>query len=137
MTVSDSISGTVIQKDLYLDRIEVGATVRLNNIFFDFDKTTLRPESITELNKVADFLKSNPTVKVEISGHTDSKGSNSYNINLSDGRAASVRTYLLENWVEPARVDSKGYGEEIPVATNDTDEGRQKNRRVEFTILER
>ena len=130
-------SDTIIQKDLYLDRIEIGTTVRLNNIFFDFDKTTLRPESITELNLVVDFLKSNPSVKVEIAGHTDSKGSNNYNINLSDGRAGSVRSYLLENWIEPERVTSKGYGEEVPVETNETDEGRQKNRRVEFTVTER
>ena len=130
-------SDTIIQKDLYLDRIKVGTTVRLDNIFFDFDKTDLRPESITELNKVVEFLKTNPTVKVEIAGHTDSKGSDQYNINLSDGRASSVRSYLLEHWIDEARVSSKGYGEEVPVESNETDEGRQKNRRVEFTILER
>ena len=130
-------SDTIIQKDLYLDKIEIGTTVRLNNIFFDFDKTTLRPESITELNMVLDFLKTNPTVKIEISGHTDNKGSDQYNIDLSDGRAGAVRSYLLENWIEPERVSSQGYGENQPVASNDTDEGRQKNRRVEFTILER
>ena len=130
-------SDTVIQKDIYLDRIKVGTTVRLDNIFFDFDKTTLRPESITELDKVVDFLKSNPTVKVEIAGHTDSKGSNQYNVNLSDGRASSVRSYLLEHWIESERVSSKGYGEEVPVESNETDSGRQKNRRVEFTIKER
>ena len=128
---------TVIQKDLYLDKIKIGSTVRLNNIFFDFDKTILRPESINELNMVVDFLKENPTVKVEIAGHTDSKGSDEYNINLSDGRAAAVRSYLLENWIGSDRVTSKGYGESKPVADNQTDEGRQRNRRVEFTIMER
>jgi outer membrane protein OmpA-like peptidoglycan-associated protein len=137
LLVPEVTSDTIIQKDIYLDKIEIGTTVRLNNIFFDFDKTTLRNESITELNMVVDFLKSNPTVKVEISGHTDSKGSNEYNINLSDGRASSVRAYLLENWIAPERVSSRGYGEERPVDTNETDEGRQINRRVEFTILER
>jgi len=128
---------TLIQKDLYLDRIEIGTTVRLNNIFFDFDETTLRPESVTELNQVGDFLKSNPTVKIEIAGHTDNKGSDQYNVALSDGRAGAVRSYLMENWIAPERVTSKGYGESQPVATNETDEGRQHNRRVEFTILER
>jgi outer membrane protein OmpA-like peptidoglycan-associated protein len=130
-------SDTIIQKDLYLDRIEVGSTVRLNNIFFDFDETTLRQESITELNQVVDFLKSNPTVKIEISGHTDNKGSDEYNVALSDGRAGSVRSFLMENWIESGRVSSRGYGESQPVDTNETDEGRQRNRRVEFTILER
>lgn len=130
-------SDTIIQKDLFVDRIEVGTTVRLNNIFFDFDKTTLRPESIAELNTVVEFLKTNPTVKVQISGHTDSKGSDQYNVDLSEGRAGSVRAYLLENWVDWNRVTSKGYGEAVPVATNTTDEGRQQNRRVEFTILEK
>lgn len=129
-------SDTIIQKDLYLDRIEIGTTVRLNNIFFDFDKTTLRPESIMELNTLVEFLKSNPSVKAQISGHTDSKGSDRYNVNLSEGRAASVRSYLLEHWVDQDRVISKGYGESVPVTTNETDEGRQLNRRVEFTILE-
>jgi len=128
---------TIIQKDLYLDKIKVGTTVRLNNIFFDFDKTTLRPESITELQMVLEFLKNNPTVKIEIAGHTDSKGSDAYNLNLSDGRAAAVRTYLTENWIDTGRVISNGYGENKPVDTNETDEGRQRNRRVEFTILER
>ena len=129
-------SDTIIQKDLFVDRIEIGTTVRLNNIFFDFDKTTLRPESITELNTLVEFLKSNPSVKAQISGHTDTKGSDQYNINLSEGRAGSVRAYLLENWIDHDRITSQGYGEGVPVATNETDEGRQLNRRVEFTILE-
>lgn len=137
LEVPEVESDTIIQKDLYLDRIEIGSTVRLNNIFFDFDKTTLRPESITELNLVLGFLKSNPSVKIEIAGHTDSKGSDEYNAALSDGRAGAVRAYLLENWIEAERVTSNGYGESEPVATNETDEGRQRNRRVEFTILER
>ncbi|MDH3710167.1 MAG: OmpA family protein [Cyclobacteriaceae bacterium] len=137
LEVPELEADTIIQKDLYLDRIEIGTTVRLNNIFFDFDKTDLRPESITELNAVVDFLKNNPTVKIEIGGHTDSKGSDQYNINLSDGRAGSVRGFLLEHWIDSNRVISTGYGEAQPVATNVTDEGRQQNRRVEFTILEK
>lgn len=128
---------TVIKKDLFLDRIEIGTTVRLNNIFFDFDKTDLRNESITELTGVVEFLKNNPTVKIEIAGHTDAKGSDGYNINLSKGRASSVRSFLLESWIDTGRVLSRGYGEGKPVATNETDEGRQQNRRVEFTILEK
>ena len=137
LEIPEITADTIIQKDLYLDRIEIGSTVRLDNIFFDFDKATLRPESMTELNMVVDFLKSNPSVKIEIAGHTDSKGSDEYNLALSDGRAGAVRAYLLENWIEPDRVTSNGYGESKPVDTNETDEGRQRNRRVEFTVLER
>jgi len=123
-------------KDLYLTPIEVGVTVRLNNIFFDFDKTTLRPESIPELERVVNFMMENPTVKVEIGGHTDSKGSDEYNINLSQGRASAVVDYVIDHGVEYERIIAKGYGEHQPVDTNLTDEGRQTNRRVEFKILE-
>lgn len=137
LEVPEIETDTIIQKDLYLDKIKIGTTVRLNNIFFDFDKTTLRPESITELDIVVDFLKNNPTVKIEIAGHTDNKGSDSYNVNLSDGRAGAVREYMVQNWIAAGRVTSKGYGESNPVADNQTDEGRQRNRRVEFTVLER
>lgn len=137
LEVPEVETDTIIQKDLYLDKIEIGSTVRLNNIFFDFDETTLRPESITELSMVLEFLKNNPSVKIEIAGHTDNKGSDQYNVNLSDGRAGAVKSYLIQNWIDQERVSSRGYGEGKPVATNETDEGRQRNRRVEFTILER
>jgi outer membrane protein OmpA-like peptidoglycan-associated protein len=125
-----------ITKDLYMMPIEVGVTVRLNNIFFDFDKTTLRPESIPQLDRVVQFMRDNPTVSVEIGGHTDSKGSDEYNINLSQGRAEAVVNYVIEQGVDFSRIIAKGYGESLPVDTNSTDEGRQSNRRVEFKILE-
>lgn len=130
----DPYSG--ITKDLYMMPIEVGVTVRLNNIFFDFDKTTLRPESIPQLDRVVKFMQDNPTVSVEIGGHTDSKGSDEYNINLSQGRAEAVVNYVIKQGVEFNRIIAKGYGESLPVDTNSTDEGRQSNRRVEFKILE-
>ena len=125
-----------ITKDLYMMPIEVGVTVRLNNIFFDFDKTTLRPESIPQLDRVVNFMLDNPMVKVEIGGHTDSKGSDEYNINLSQGRADAVVNYVINQGVDFSRIIAKGYGESLPVDTNSTDEGRQSNRRVEFKILE-
>ncbi len=125
-----------ITKDLYMTPIEVGVTVRLNNIFFDFDKTTLRPESIPQLDRVVNFMLDNPMVKVEIGGHTDSKGSDDYNINLSQGRADAVVNYVIKQGVDFSRIIAKGYGESLPVDTNSTDEGRQSNRRVEFKILE-
>ena len=122
--------------DIFLEPIEVGTTVVLKNIYFDFDKTTLKPESFIELDKVVKFLNDNPTLQIEISGHTDSKGSDSYNKDLSQGRAESVVSYLTEHGIDGFRMVPKGYGEEKPVATNDTDEGRAENRRVEFTVLD-
>lgn len=124
-----------IHKDLYLVPIEIGQVFRLNNVFFDFDKYNLRPESYVELDRVVGFLNEYPNVEIEMSAHTDSKGSDAYNFTLSDNRAKSVRDYILSKGIAPGRIISQGYGETKLVATNDTDEGRQLNRRVEFTIL--
>jgi outer membrane protein OmpA-like peptidoglycan-associated protein len=124
-----------IHKDLYLVPIEIGQVVRLNNVFFDFDKWDLRPESFLELNRVVKLLNENPAIEIELSAHTDSKGSDEYNFKLSDNRARSVVNYIISQGIPESRIVSKGYGETVPVATNDTDEGRQLNRRVEFKIL--
>ncbi len=124
-----------IHKDLYLVPIEVGQVFRLNNVFFDFDKFFLRPESFTELNRVVKFLEDYPNIEIEMSAHTDSRGSDDYNIVLSQNRAKSVIDYILSKGISPLRIVSKGYGETKPVATNETDDGRQLNRRVEFTIM--
>jgi len=124
-------------RDLYLIPIEVGLTVRLKNIYFDFDKTTLKKESFTELNKVVDFLKRNESVEIEISGHTDSKGSDDYNLNLSQGRSQSVVDYLVSQGIESFRLTAHGYGETKPIDTNDTVAGQANNRRVEFTVLKK
>lgn len=128
---------TPIIKDLYLQPIEVGLTVRLKNIYFDFDKATLKSESFVELNKVVEFLKSNPTVEIEISGHTDSKGSDDYNLNLSQGRSQSVVDYIVSQGIDAFRLTAHGYGEGKPIDTNDTDTGRANNRRVEFTVVKK
>jgi outer membrane protein OmpA-like peptidoglycan-associated protein len=124
----------IIHKDLYLAPIEIGQTVRLNNVFFDFDKFNLRDESFVELDRVVKMMSENPALEIEISAHTDSRGSDDYNLKLSDNRAKSVRDYILSKGIAANRVVSKGYGETKPVASNETDEGRQFNRRVEFTI---
>jgi OmpA-OmpF porin, OOP family len=124
-----------IHKDLYLVPIEVGQTVRLNNVFFDFDKWNLRPESFVELDRVVKLLNDNPSIEIEMGAHTDSRGSDEYNLKLSENRAKSVMDYIISKGISPARITSKGYGESMPVATNDTDEGRQLNRRVEFKIV--
>lgn len=130
-----------IHKDLYLVPIEIGQVFRLNNVFFDFDKYSLRPESFMELNRVVDFLNEYPNIEIEMSAHTDSKGTDSYNLTLSDNRARSVVEYILSKGIALGRIVSKGYGETKPVAENanadgsDNPEGRQLNRRVEFTIM--
>lgn len=130
-----------IHKDLYLAPIEIGQVFRLNNVFFDFDKYTLRPESYTELNRVVMFLNEYPNIEIEMGAHTDSKGSDEYNITLSHNRAKSVMEYILSKGIAPSRITFKGYGETKPVAPNtnadgsDNPDGRQLNRRVEFIIM--
>ena len=133
----NSADVTPVVKDIYLQPIEVGVTVRLKNVYFDFDKTTLKEESFVELNKVATFLQQNPTVEIEIAGHTDHKGSDDYNQNLSHGRCQAVVEYLVSQGVDNYRLTPQGYGESRPVDTNDTDAGRANNRRVEFTVLKK
>lgn len=124
-----------IHKDIYLVPVELGAVVRLNNVFFDFDKANLRTESFTELDRVVKLLKENATIEIEISAHTDNRGADDYNYKLSDNRAASVRQYIVSKGIAPERITSKGYGETKPIVANDTDENRQLNRRVEFVIV--
>ena len=124
-----------IHKDLYLVPIEIGQVVRLNNVYFDFDKWNLRPESFVELDRVVKMLTDNPAIEIEMSAHTDARGSDDYNFKLSDNRARSVMEYIISKGIAATRIISKGYGETKPVATNETDDGRQLNRRVEFTIL--
>ncbi len=99
-------------------------------LLFDFDSAELRPESITELERVVTFMGDVPFAKSMIEGHTDSKGSDAYNLSLSDRRAKAVFDYLTSRGVDPARLSSIGKGESAPIADNATDEGRQENRRV-------
>ena len=124
-----------VEKNIALKQIEVGQSIVLKNIFFDFDKATIRPESANELDRLIKLLTENPTLKIELGSHTDSKGSDDYNQKLSQSRSQSVVTYLIGKGIATDRLVAKGYGETVPVATNDTDAGRQENRRTEFKIL--
>lgn len=124
-------------KELKLVPVEVGRTVRLNNIFFDTGKSELRPESGPELDRLVTTLNEAPKMVIEVRGHTDNTGSNELNAKLSQDRADAVREYFVSKGIEPDRVASKGFGETKPVATNDTDEGKQLNRRVEFMIVKK
>lgn len=126
-----------IKRDLYLTPIEVGSTVRLNNIFFDPGKAILSPESSSELDRVIDMMNSNPNMTIQITGHTDDLGADDVNFKLSQDRAAAVKTYLISKGINTTRLTSKGYGEAKPIAANDTEDNRQRNRRVEITILKK
>jgi outer membrane protein OmpA-like peptidoglycan-associated protein len=113
-------------------KIEIKQTV-----YFEFNKATIKPVSFPLLNEVALALKDNPTLKVEVQGHTDSVGADAKNLKLSQKRAESVRTYLIKQGIESSRLAPKGYGENVPIADNRTADGRSQNRRVEFVITDR
>jgi len=125
-----------IKLDIGLKPIEKGAKVVLNNIFFETGKATLSPQSRLELQKAIDLLKANQSMIIEVGGHTDNVGEDAANMKLSHDRAKAVRDYLVNAGIAPARLQAKGYGESNPIASNDTDNGRQANRRTEFIILE-
>lgn len=135
-TVNKTVN-EVIERDLYVVPLEIGQSIRLNNIFFDFAKATLTEESSNELNRILPYFKKFPNLKIEISGHTDAVGSDEANQKLSEDRANSVREYLISKGVRIDKIEAVGFGESVPVATNDTDEGRQMNRRVEFKVLDK
>ena len=113
----------------------IGKSYKLRRVFFDHDKWDIKPESVDELNKLKSYLSKNSDLCVRLDAHTDSNGSNEYNKELSRKRAQSVVDYLIENGIDPVRLSAQGFGEEFPVTTNDTPEGREENRRVEFTKI--
>jgi outer membrane protein OmpA-like peptidoglycan-associated protein/Tol biopolymer transport system component len=123
------------RKDVPLQKIEVGKSVVLKNVFFDTDKFDLKQKSKIELDKLITFLAKNKTVIIELGGHTDNVGSAKSNQILSENRAKSVYSYLLENGVPEERLAAKGYGDTKPIADNATEKGRAENRRSEFKII--
>lgn len=125
-----------IVKDIPLKPIEKGTKVVINNIFFETGKATLTSQSHLELDKAIDLLRTNPTMVIEVGGHTDNTGDDATNMKLSHDRAKAVREYMVGRGIGPDKIQAKGYGESNPIANNDTDEGRQANRRTEFIILE-
>lgn len=124
-----------IKMDVDLEKIKEGSTSVLKNIFFDTDKYDLKEKSVTELQRIISFLKENPSTRIEISGHTDNVGAVAYNRQLSDKRAQAVYHYLVEKGVDPGKLTPKGYGPDKPIASNETEAGRQMNRRIEFKII--
>jgi outer membrane protein OmpA-like peptidoglycan-associated protein len=123
-----------VQKDIKLKNIAVGQSIVLKNIFFDFNKSTLRKESENEIAQLTKLLTDIPSMKIEISGHTDSYGSDSYNKTLSHQRSKAVYDRLIQNGIKADRLTFMGFGEEKPIDTNETDAGRQMNRRTEFKV---
>jgi outer membrane protein OmpA-like peptidoglycan-associated protein/Tfp pilus assembly protein PilF len=115
--------------------IEAGGKVVLRNIFFDVDQYVLKDESKIELDKLVSFLKANPSLVIEIGGHTDNTGSKQKNIDLSKNRAKAVLDYLVTQGIAANRLSSKGYADTQPIADNKTESGRKQNRRTEFKIV--
>ncbi|GAB3926595.1 OmpA family protein [Mucilaginibacter myungsuensis] len=120
---------------VFLEPIEVGSKTILKNIFFDTNRFDLKPESMSELNKLVSFLNINPTVKIEISGHTDDVGADQTNQTLSENRAKSVYQYVISHGIPATRLVFKGYGETQPIQPNTNDEKRAMNRRTEFKVV--
>jgi len=110
------------------------ASVIMENIYFETDQATLLEESFVELNKLVNIMNKNPGINIQIQGHTDSQGSERHNLSLSERRSQSVYDYLTQQGIPAARLNAKGYGYSKPVADNQTDDGRQQNRRVEFIV---
>jgi OmpA-OmpF porin, OOP family len=123
--------------DLTRQPLEKGKTIPLKNIYFAFDKDELLPRSYVELHKLLSILRSNPTLQIEIVGHTDNLGDDAYNLDLSRRRAQAVVSFLTKEGIGVKRLTARGEGEAKPVATNDTDEGRAQNRRVELVVLKK
>jgi OmpA-OmpF porin, OOP family len=127
-------------KDFSLDNIQLSSveenvTLVLNNIFFDFDQATLKPESFPELNRIMGLMNEKSGMEIEIAGHADATGPESYNLTLSEKRARSVVRYLAQKGISENRISVVYLGESKPIAPNTTADGRRRNRRVEFKIL--
>ena len=123
------------QQDLLLTPIEKGVGIVMNNIFFDVNSAQLHTASFPELDRMLRLLESDKIHEIEVSGHTDSSGNDAYNLDLSQRRADAVYNYFVNNGISRSRMKSVGYGETAPLAANNTEENRSKNRRVEFKIL--
>lgn len=116
------------------DGCPLPVAIDLRGVEFDFDKSTLRPESRQTLDEATEVLRQYPDIRVEVAGHTDSIGSDQYNQGLSERRAQAVYDYLVGNGINASRLNARGYGENSPIADNATREGRQRNRRVELVV---
>jgi len=124
-----------LEMNFKLQPVEVGAVVNLKSVLFELGKTNLLKESFEELNVVVDFLNANPSVVIALEGHTDNRGDVKKNLELSQQRVDKIKSYLITKGINQRRIKGKGYGGSRPIATNDSEEARRLNRRVEFRIL--
>jgi outer membrane protein OmpA-like peptidoglycan-associated protein len=124
-----------LEMNFKLQPIEVGAVVNLKSVLFYMGTTALLEESYPELNAIVDFLKNNPKVEIQLEGHTDNRGDAKKNLILSQQRVDRIRNYLVSNGIGARRIKGKGFGGSKPIATNDSEEVRKLNRRVEFVII--
>lgn len=124
-----------MHKDYELTPIETGLTLELKNIYFNFGKATINPDSYTELDRLVKFFHQNPSLQVEIAGHTDSDGPDDYNLILSQARAQEVVNYFASKGISSTQLTAKGYGETKPIDTNATMAGKANNRRVEMVVM--
>lgn len=132
--IPNGSADNLVDKEIRLKNIKIGSKIALRNIFFDTGKSTLRSESNTELERLVQLMKDVPSLKIEISGHTDNTGSAVLNDKLSQDRAQAVVNYLTSKGVAASRMTAMGYGSSKPIASNASSEGRQENRRTEFEI---
>jgi outer membrane protein OmpA-like peptidoglycan-associated protein/tetratricopeptide (TPR) repeat protein len=132
--IPNGAADNLVNKVIELKNIAIGSKIALRNIFFDTGKSTLRPESNAELDRLVKLMKDVPTLKIEISGHTDNTGSATLNETLSQSRAEAVVAYLTSKGIAASRMTAKGYGSSKPIASNNTEDGKQLNRRTEFEI---
>jgi outer membrane protein OmpA-like peptidoglycan-associated protein len=135
-TMPQPKKGQVMGKTRFTIKYDPPKVYTLDNVYFDVGKATLREESHAELNELVDYMKRREDIRVEIAGHTDNTGSKEDNLKLSQRRAEKVEDYLISKGIDARRIDPKGYGEDQPIASNKTKEGRQKNRRTEVHIIE-
>ena len=130
----DSLFQLPTQLDVEMKPIELNKSYRINDIYFPFNSFEMQPESKAVLDQLIDFLNENPSISIQIQGHTDNIGNDASNLKLSEQRAESVYQYLVEKGIEKIRLTYKGFGKSVPVASNDNEEGRAKNRRTVFVI---
>ena len=133
-------SNDAIRDTIFMKKLEVGAVIKIENIYYDYNKANIREDAKPSLNRLFDLMQQNPNISIQINSHTDCRGSDAYNMKLSDARAASVVRFLIEKGVDAARMKSKGYGESAPIeqcadCKKCTEAQYQANRRTEFQIL--
>ena len=135
LDLTKSSAGQTITRDIALTPLAVGDKITLKNIYFEVSKSDLLPASFAELDKLVAMMQDSPNMTIRLEGHTDIIGDPAKNLQLSKDRVAACRQYLMQQKIDPARIQAVGYGDTRPITTTGTDEERKVNRRVEFVIL--